>query len=116
VAIAGQQRIPYGPLLGGSFGQSKGRDHPLGVHYQRYFEAVDPLGLGGTPPEARLPKEQPLSRRSHPYDGRHQCGVQDALECRRFGELSGEGSLQSAQLGLGCAYLELALGTEGVGK
>src|ERR671911_3102756 len=59
VPIAGQQRIPYGPLVGGGFGQSKGAHHALGVHYQRYFEAVDPLGLGGTPPEASLPAEEP---------------------------------------------------------
>ena len=31
---------------------------PWGVYYQRYFEAVDPLGLGGTPPEASLPAEK----------------------------------------------------------
>src|SRR5215212_732520 len=115
VPIAGQERIPYGPLVGGSFGQSKGAYHPLGVHYQRYFEAIDPLALGGTPPEARLPQEEPLARRSHPHHSRHQGGVQDALECRRFGEFSGEGSLHSAHLwlqGSDAPTLRKALGTE----
>jgi hypothetical protein len=97
VPIAGQERIPYGPLVRGSFGQSKGAHHPLRVHYQRYFETVDPLGLGGTPPEARLSQEEPLARGSHPHHGRYQGGVQDAVECRRFGEFSGEGSLQTLQ-------------------
>src|SRR5215212_1564473 len=114
VPIAGQERIPYGPLVRGSFGQSKGAHHPLWVHYQRYFETVDPLGLGGTPPEARLSAEQPLAGRPHPHDGRDEGRVHHTVDGRRIAESLGEGPLQSAQFRLqgSDAPIELALGTE----
>jgi hypothetical protein len=82
--------------------------------HQRHLEPVDPLGLGGAPPEARLSAEEPLARSPHPDHGRHQGRVKDPVDGRRFGDLSGEGPLQSAQLGLQGSHpaVELALGAQ----
>jgi hypothetical protein len=90
--------LPYGPLVVGRRGQTESGDYAFRVYHQSRLEAVDPLGLGGAPPEARLPKEQPLSRSPYPYDGRDEGRVHNAKDGRRTGELLGEGTLQEAQL------------------
>src|SRR5215211_5145305 len=115
VAVGGHQCLPYGPLVGGSRGQTESGDHAVGVHHQRRLEAVDPLGLGGAPAERRLTSEEPLARSPHPHDGRDEGRIQDAVYRRRIGELSGEGELQLAHLGRkgSDAPIELALRTEG---
>jgi hypothetical protein len=62
-----------------------------------------------------LPAEEPLARSPHPHHRREEGRVHHALECRRLGKLSGEGTLQEAHLRLQGpdAPVELALRTEG---
>src|SRR5215210_8321733 len=114
VAVGGHEGLPYGPLVGGRRGQTESCDYAVGVYHQRRLETVDPLGLGGAPPEGSLPTEEPLARSPHPHDRRDEGRVHHAKDGRRTGELSGEGQLQSAQLGLqgSDAPVELALRTE----
>src|SRR5215204_6640045 len=114
VAIGGHEGLPYGPLVGGRRSQTESGDHAVGIYHQRRLEAVDPLGLGGAPAEGGLPAEEALARSSYPHDGRDEGGVHNAIDGRRLGELSGEGELQEAQLGLqgSDAPVELALRTQ----
>jgi hypothetical protein len=102
VKVFGYERLPDGTLVGGRGGEAESAYHALRIHYQRHLEAVNPLGLGGAPSEARLSAEEPLASFAGPHSdhGRHQGGVQDAVDGRRLGDLPGEGPLQSAQLGL----------------
>ena len=51
------QGFPYRALVGGRRGQTESTDHPLRVHHQSRLEPVNPLGLGGAPPEGSLPAE-----------------------------------------------------------
>jgi hypothetical protein len=62
MSILADKPIPYGALVGGGLGQAESGDDTLRAHRERYLEAVDPLGLGGTPPEGRLPAKQPFAR------------------------------------------------------
>src|SRR5687768_5504687 len=62
VAVASQEGVAYGSLVGCRWSQPEGRNDALGVHHQRYLEPVDPLGLGGTAFEGCLPTEEPLAR------------------------------------------------------
>jgi hypothetical protein len=58
VALGSQEGLAYGSIVGGCRCQAEGRDHPLGVNHQSHLEAVDPLGLGGAPPEGSLSAEK----------------------------------------------------------
>src|SRR5215208_5195126 len=115
VAVGGHEGLPYGPLLGGCRGQPESGDYTLRVYHQSRLEAVDPLGLGGASAEGSLPAEEAFARSPNPHHRRDERGVHNAKDGRRLSELSGEGELQEAQLGLqgSDAPVELALRTEG---
>src|SRR5215203_2891087 len=114
VEVGGYEGLPDRALVGGGHGQTEGSDDALGVYHQGHLEPVDPLGLGGAPSEARLTAEKPLARSPHPHDGRDQRRVHHAVDGPGMGELSGEGSLQSANLCLQGSHpsVELALRTK----
>ena len=114
MAVGSYEGVPYGPLVRSRPSQPESGDYALGVHNQSHLEAVDPLGLGGAPPEGSLTAEEALARSPHPHDGRHERRVHHAIDGRRTGEFLGEGSLQLAQLGLqgSDAPIELALGAQ----
>src|SRR5215203_2266781 len=116
VEVGGYEGLPDRALVGGGHGQTEGSDDALGVYHQGHLEAVDPLGLGGAPSEARLTAEKPLASFAgpHPHDGRDQRGVHHAVDGPGMGELSGEVPLQSANLCLQGSHpsVELALRTK----
>jgi hypothetical protein len=114
VAVGSYEGVCYGSLVGGRRCQPEGRDHPVGVYHQSHLEAVDPLGLGGAPPEGSLPAEEPFARSPHPYDSRNESRVHHPIDGRGTGELLSEGTLQLAQLGRkgSDAPIELALGAQ----
>ena len=95
--VFGYERFPDGALVGGRGGEAESGDHAVRVYHQRHLEPVNPLGLGGAPPEARLPAEKPLARSPHPHDRRDEGGVQDSVDGRRFAEVPGEGPLHRAR-------------------
>jgi hypothetical protein len=100
VKVRGYERLPDRPLVGGRRGKTESAYHALRVYHQRHLEPVDPLGLGSAPPEARLTGKESLARSPHSDDSRHQSRIQNPVGRRRFGNLLGEGPLQSAQLEL----------------
>src|SRR5215218_7633812 len=116
VEVGGYEGLPDRALVGGGHSQTEGSDDALGVYHQGHLEPVDPLGLGGAPSEARLTAEKPLASFAgpHPHDGRDQRRVHHAVDGPGMGELSGEGSLQSANLCLQGSHpsVELALRTK----
>jgi hypothetical protein len=70
--------LPYGPLVVGRRGQTESGDYAFRVYHQSRLEAVDPLGLGGAPPEGSLPREESLARSPYPHDGRDEGRVHNA--------------------------------------
>src|SRR4051795_5465311 len=57
VRVLDDEKLPYGPLVGGGLRQPEGADHALRADRKRHLEAVNPLGLGGAPAEGGLPAE-----------------------------------------------------------
>ena len=80
-------------------GKTESCDYAVRVYHQRRLEAVDPLRLGGAPPEGGLPAEEPLARSPHPHHRRDERRVHHAIDGRRTGELSGEGLRKRRILG-----------------
>src|SRR5215207_9600060 len=114
VRVLDDEKVPYGAVVGGRLRKPEGADHALWADRKRHLEAVNPLGLGGAPPEGGLPGKQPLARSSYPHHGRDESGVQDMVDLRNATEHSGHCTLEVAQIGLHRAHpaVELALGTE----
>src|SRR5215207_5404980 len=97
VTVGVYESVPYGSLVGGRGCQPEGAYHALGVYHQGHLEPVDPLGLGGAPPEGSLTDEEPLARSPHPHHRRDERRVHDSEDRRRFGESSGECALCRAR-------------------
>ena len=88
--VLDDEEVSYGPLVGGGLRQPEGADHALRADRKCYLEPVNPLGLGGAPPEGGLPGKQPLARSPYPHDGRNEGGVQDVVDLRSTTERSGQ--------------------------
>src|SRR5215204_568661 len=114
VRVLDDEKVSYGAVVGGCLRQPEGADHALWADRKCYLEPVNPLGLGGAPPEGGLPGKQSLARSSHPHNGRNESSVQDMVDLRNTTERSGHCTLEVAQIGLQRAHppVELALGTE----
>jgi hypothetical protein len=115
VSVLADKPIPYGALVGGGLGHPESGDDALRTHCERHLEPMDQLGLRSAPSEGCLPAEESLARSPHPHDGRDESGIQHVVDSLGLGEFSGEGQLQSAQLGRegADAPIELALGAQG---
>src|SRR5215216_5356588 len=114
VRVLDDEKVPYGPLVGGSLRQTKSADHALWADRKCYLEPVNPLGLRDAPAEGGLPSKQSLARSSYPHNGRDESSVQHMVDLRNTTERLGHCTLEVAQFGLQRAHppVELALGAE----
>jgi hypothetical protein len=100
MAVASDEDLPYGTLVGGGFGQGEGRDDAPRSDGEADLEAVDPLGLGGAPPEARLPREQPVPACPDANDRWDEGGIQDMVDHSLLGEEIGQMKLEGSHFAL----------------
>jgi hypothetical protein len=115
VAVAVDEDLADGPLVGGGLRQAQGRYETLRSDRKADLQAVDPLlGLGGAPPEGGLSGEKPPPACPDPHHRGDEGRIEDVVDGTLLGEGSGKMERERLRLGLQSPRpaVELALGRE----